>query len=346
MRFKVALLLILVGVAAGALQAQTPDEVRALLESPVPKDQAWGAWHAAQGKMRQLEPQLRKNLEAHLNTISFQDEIVLDTTLDAFIQFGEDALPIDLVQAIYARRHAQGLILLSEAGRPQAAVDHFMRTILEKHSETAAGQQGFEWFAAADLLLSHRATGLVASVLRDLRITGDVVICDSETNCATKRLPYGIGGSIPSGGPYPGYPPWPKYGVVNPGPDATVFIQGPTPLTTMAYRRHVESDPTATFSSVSESARRPPTTTERMTYVAAASPQLRIPSLEGDTLKFIWRNNPDAYDEALTTFKQSIVERYSTMIRQLRAAGILTATEATALEIPFLDIRIDDKRKR
>jgi len=346
MKLRAVLLVFVLGVTSVGLQAETPEEVRALLESPVANDQAWGAWWAAQGKMRQLEPQLRKNLEAHLNTISFQDDIVLDTTLDAFIQFGDDALPIDLLQAIYSRRHAQGLILLSEPSRPPVAVDRFMRTIVETNSASKAGQQGFEWFTAADLLLSHHATGLVASVLRDLRITADVLICESETNCATNNRPYGIGGSIPSGGPFPGYPPWPRYGVVNPAPDATVFIQGPTSFTTMAYRRHVEPDPAATFSSVSESFRRPPTTTDRMTYVAAAAPQLRIPSLEGETLKFIWRNNTDAYDAALTTFKQDIVQRYSVMIRQLRAAGLLTAEEATAEEVPFLDVRIVDKRKR
>ena len=63
--------------ASPGVRAQTPtaappplSEVHALIESPALKDQAWGAWWAATGKLDQLEPALRTNLSATLNPTS------------------------------------------------------------------------------------------------------------------------------------------------------------------------------------------------------------------------------------------------------------------------------------
>ena len=221
MTFRTVLLMLASWIATGVAQDQTPaqkipthDAVRILLESSIPKDQAWGAWWAAAGGMHDLEPQVRNVFEAHLDGKLREDEIVLDATLDALIQFGADSVPVNELIPLYTRRHAQTLILLAEPTRPRTEVDRFLLTIVDRKDVDGSRM---DWFASADLLLSHHAPGLVASVLRHLTFTEDIEICDAGSSsraasdapiavCAS--LPgagSGYGGSWPSGLPDPGF---------------------------------------------------------------------------------------------------------------------------------------------
>jgi hypothetical protein len=329
--------------------APTPEEVRTLLESSVSKDQAWGAWWAATGHLRELEPQVRQDFEAHLNVKSVQDEMVLDATLDAFIQFGTDSVPVDELESLYPRRHVQALILLAEPTLPRAEVDRFLLTLVNQKD---GAWSRMEWFAAANLLLSHHAPGLVAVVLRHLTFTENVVICDAgsspeeapvfdpgSTVCAPFP-PAGYGVSWSGTSADPSFPPWAGYqwtnGWESPPPGATVLIEGPT---TVAYARHLgglgapESDP------------RPPETAQCLAYVVAAAPQLRIPNLEEQRLTVIWRDEA-AYRGVVEPFQAGIVQKYAAMIQQLRDAGLVSADDAAALAVPHVELRVADRRSK
>jgi hypothetical protein len=354
-RFLVITLLFSIALPPRFLARQAPSspasalasvQVRALLESSDSRGKAWGAFLAAQGKMRELEPQLRKNLEAHLNPRTLQEQLILDTTLDAFIQFGSDSLPFDLLQSIYSRKPEPALILLAAPNRPKPQVDEFLLKVLNEES----GRPGLKWFAAADLLLNHRAPGFVAAILRDLKISGRVLICDSARNCVRKDSPGGIAGSIFGSLLEPGYPPWPNYLLVKPNMASPLppvhFIRGPDFSTSMAYIRYLEGDgghsgcPLCGFSALTTA----PTTKDRMTYIAAAAgPNLRTPIKDDERLEIQWRNRQD-YRAKVAQFRENITQRYSTMIGELRNAGLLTAEEAAMLAVPTVEIVVDDLR--
>jgi len=305
-----------------------PAAVRALLDSPSLKDQAWGAWWAAEGNMRELEPQLRRNLETEL-AADFQNPIVLDDTLAAFIRFGEDSLPVSLLQTAYdAGRQPAALILLAEPSRPRAEVDRFLLAIVARKD---GSWMRMNWLAAADLLLSHQTPGLVAAVLQDLKFTAHALICHDVQNCA--RMGQGIGVSWSHGAPDSTWPLWVHYQLMAPGSTGTVLVQGRSSATTMAYGRY-------TGEALPPSSPSPLTPAERLVIVAAAAPQVQLPTIDGETLKIAER--PDgAYDRDVESFRQDLVRRYGSMIQALRDVGALSADEVTALATPSLDVVVE-----
>jgi len=323
-------------LAAGLLQNQA--QVRTLLESSDIKDQSWGALMAAQSKMRDLEPQIRKNLEAHLQQRAWQEQLVVDTALDAYIQCGIDSLPLDLLQSLYSRSPSQVLILLSRPERPKdPAVDAFMLKVLNQE-----GRPGIEWFVAADFLLSHGTPGFLASSLRGLKIRGTVLVCDAGKECM-RNHGAGFGGSNPGSSLDPGYPPWPVYTLAR-RLDAPVRIPG-RPSSNVGYHRGLEAEGVhwCSPSAMGADAFLPPTDSERLSYVAAAAGSLQLPLKGDETLTVQWRSR-SAYTTAVDQFRQGIVQRYSDMLRQLQGAGLLTPDEAAALATPRLEIVVEDKR--
>jgi hypothetical protein len=167
-----------------------------------------------------------------------------------------------------------------------------------------------EWFVAADILLMHRTAGLVGNILRDLQITASVVVCDAAPACESGQRGGGYAGSILGGTRDLSEPPHPTYGLMEPGPDSTVFVRGPSPSLDVAFHRYVVN---------SEYVMGPiplvslPTTAERMTYVAAAAPQLRIPILESPSLKIVYLTE-SAVEGTVERFRQNIVQSYMSMI--------------------------------
>jgi hypothetical protein len=113
-----------------------------------------------------------------------------------------------------------------------------------------------------------------------------------------------------------------------------MLVPGPTPV---AYVRRLsgheapEADP------------RPPAAAECLTYVAAAAPQLRIPILDGRRLTIVWQNET-ARAGAVEQFRTGILREYSSMMRQLRDVGLLSATDAAALAVPQVELRVADRR--
>jgi hypothetical protein len=348
LKLKLGMLFFAVSISAAILQGQAPStstvttaQARSLLESSDPRDQAWGAWWASQGKMQELEPQLRKNLEALLQARR-ADPQTFDAILDAYIQIGTDALPFELVQKIYSRRPEHGLILISEPQRPRAQVDAFLMKLLEMQPRRSP-----EWIAVADLLLNHHAQSFVASMLRGMKIQLQFLLCDSGKDCTPPQIPQGSVGSIISGIPDPGYPPWPKYSLMKPqnlvshsGPDYWTFISGPTPATSMIYFRDITDRFGASYGVGSELT---PSTAERMAYVSASDPGLKNPITDDVRLLIQWRNHAD-YETRTEQARQNLIQRYVSMVRQLGDAALLNADEAKELAMPTIETVVNDRR--
>jgi hypothetical protein len=77
--------------------------------------------------------------------------------------------------------------------------------------------------------------------------------------------------------------------------------------------------------------------------VAAAAPQLRIPSIEEQRLTVIWRDEA-AYRAVVEPFQAGIVQKYAALIQQLRGAGLVSADDAAALAAPHVELRVADRR--
>lgn len=334
-------------------------DVRALLRSAIPNDKAWGAWWAANGRLRELEPELRANLEASLaaaRTPVFGEEgvwnqMVLDATLDAFIQIGSDALPVDLIESVYAMRPDSGFILLAEPSRPESTVDPFLLKLVD---DKGGDRTGMTWLAAADVLLTRHAPGLVAAVLWNLTFTAQVLVCDRPSPAGVPTgpvpLPFvshsdgnacvargtGYAGSWSTGGSAAGFPPWELYRLASPGPaNSVLFVRGATAATSMAYRRYVGPPEMPEWG--------PRTTADRMAIVAAAAPGVPLPDIDGKTLSLWWQDDA-AYRAAVEQFRAGLTHSYSEMIRALRADNLLTDAEVAELAVPHLEITVRDSR--
>ena len=120
-----------------------PSKVRLLLQSSDSREQAWGAWLAGQGQIREAIPALQQIVTMRLIGSNWmEDGLPLDAALDALIQL-QAKIPPSLISAVYQKRAAQALVLLSMH-------DHDGDSLL---LELAAREKGLKWFCVANLLL-------------------------------------------------------------------------------------------------------------------------------------------------------------------------------------------------
>jgi len=358
MKREAALLLLLV-FAASRVIAQQPApgagtslesapnlvQVQSMLQSDVMRDLAWGTWWATQLKVTSALPQIQRNLEAHLKDSEVGDYAVIDTSLDALIQLAGATLSLDIIESVYRRgRTPQALILLARS-QPGPQFDKFLLKLLD---EEAGNGVALEWYAAADLLLMQKRPGLVASVLKDLRIQSYIVVCDAGTNCMHLRIG---GDSSGDGGPGLGsiYPPWPYYtlSTVNGGlpsnlaPGTPILFQGPVSLT---YNRGVAS----TYPAIvyrNKQGRYPPnpSTMDRLRYIAAAAPTIPMTIRGDEDISLFWKDI-DAYKAETERFQNDLRGRYIKLVEQLRDAGLLSAPEFESVKTPPISFTIDDQR--
>ena len=201
-----------------------PAAVRALLESPDSREQAWGAWLAGQSQMREAIPLLQQIIDKRVTgTDPYSDGLPLYAALDALIQM-EGKLPTAIIPAVYQKRPAQALVLLSHLGSDG---DPFMLDL-------AAREHGIKWFAAANLLVAHRAPGTAFLLLRAVEIKASIYV--SKDGLVSGGGGSGGGGSGDSGtGSAPGYPPMAYYYLTDAAYSGSIVLT-PGPKT-VYYRR-------------------------------------------------------------------------------------------------------------
>jgi hypothetical protein len=301
----------------------------ALLGSSKPLDQAWGGWLAGEMGRTTLVPLLEKTLLARvaLPPESAAEAVAIDTIADTLIRL-DAKVSLDTSKSLFWRRPAGALILLSRMG-PEA--DPFLITLLDNHIELT-------WFAAANLLLDRRAPGVAAGLLKRLQLEASLNICNAGQICRAPRGgSFGIGEE--GGEVLVGFPPWPDYQLTS-GGGAGFLPAGPVPVSIVrrvspAGRRPSGDDRTSSPSR--------PTAEDRLTYVRRVAPEARINLSNYEERATEWRGD-EAVEAERQAFQDDIESRYTTMLGDLRAAGVLSPEEAAALAIPRLKLTVIDLR--
>jgi hypothetical protein len=149
----------------------TPDQIRTLLQSSDPREQAWGGWLASRKDPSEMVPVLLQVVVQHVSTTGL--DAAMDTALDALIQMKARMSP-ELLLELGRKRSAAALRLLAMLG-PDAD------PVLLKIAKEGPGQwQSGSWLAAANLLTQHRTSGFAALLLPRLTTTGILIVGDSR----------------------------------------------------------------------------------------------------------------------------------------------------------------------
>jgi len=324
-------------------------EVRMMLQSDDPISQAWGAWWTAQAQMRAMGAFLQRNLEAHYQGRTLVDEAVMDQTLDAYIQNSDSLPPIELLKSIYPRRPTQAIILLSRT-KPSPEVDAALLQLLQ--TEEGLGT-GVEWYAMADLLLAHRASGFAASLLRKVKITLRVTVTDpvEDNRVSVSIQGPSMGGEGSLGVTFaPGVPPWPLYTLLR-VPENQIVLQRSSTFVvsrpvSIGYNRRVGPANNSPSEIQSSHGWRlvpgVPATADRLKYLAAMLPAAAVPR-ESEYLSIPWAG-PDRFISETKRLREEIRQRYSNFVQTLRVKGLLTEQETANFQEPNIEISVEDRR--
>ena len=316
--------------AQSLVDSLTPDsivtqtQIRSLLESSDPRDQAWGGWFAGRAKLPEMIPLLEQIVTQRLPNANDQaNYAALGTVLDALIQSDAHVSP-DLLLSVYrAGRPSEALILLARQGK---AADAVLLKIAEV--DNAA-----EWFLAANLLWEHRTAGFQALLLHKAPITVSITVFDSTTQ--RPRAPaVGDPGPPPRGAVDPRFPPFPYYRLSRDAiPRAAILSGGPIRI---YFRRDI-------FESRQPAPRIEEIRVEdRLRYVAAAAPIAT--NLISNLRRTVQWQGSEAWAAELKAISQDVLDQYKKVIEQLVAGDLLTLDEAKAFSAPKLNFNLIDQR--
>jgi hypothetical protein len=320
------ILMVAVGeVVAQSAQPQDPGSIEAMVRAipqPLPsythplevRELAWSAWTAGRDRVQSAQPMLERMVSERLDAAPSSPPV--DFALDALIQLQARLAP-PLLSRIAERRPVEGLILLSHLD--DGSGDGVLLATLKR-------QTGYEWFAAANLLLRRRPPGFAAGLLDGLRLRARITVSRTGEGLSfSDGSGGGIGHSVME--LHPGMPPWPSYGLT-PSPDAgaVLLAVGPTPI---HHRRRVSTagtSPNRGGPSIDG-----PTAEDRLRYVAALS--RRTPALRDHEHRGV-RRRPDLNVEAVAArLRRDIERRHRRLLRDLVAGGFLTPIEARRLSV-------------
>jgi hypothetical protein len=302
--------------------------LRALLESSDPLDQAWAGWTAGEARRTDMIPLLEKALVSRLaaSAAGDRENVAIDTISDALIRL-DAKLDLATIRSLYSPRPAQALVLLS---RMDSSVNGFLFELLET-------QQGLHWFATANLLLKQKTPGLAASLVKGMRVEAHVSVCDPGRPCAS--VGGGMSGTGSRGyGHLDNYPPWPGYILSRDSGD--LLARGPTPV--FVQREVALPGTMPRMADGFQSSRTAPTTEDRIAYVRVLAPGARAGLSQREDRIVEWKGR-EALDAEIDTFLDGISTRYSMMLQDLLAAGVLTKQEAEGLAKPPVTLVIDDR---
>ena len=327
---------VVVVVCALPAHAQTrppfiPDvaEIKRLLES-TPRDQAWGAWLAAQAQAKELAPVLREVASARRTAEVWQDSLASGAALDALIQIGTPQ-PAAWARTFFDRWPAQSLILLSRGGDDATA----------ELMGLASSQIGIRWLTAANLLLTRRAPGFAALLLRDLEVAAHLTIVSNENQLGGRGGGMDASTADGASGNVPGFPPLAHYYLsLGPHPGAVVLATGPR---TIFFIRNVS--PPGQTSPPSWHDTTAPTPADRFDYIAAllgAAPQSL--SLRSQEFRAVVARDGLSVEKETATFREDILRRYAWLVSALVDKGLLTKEEIAKLPQPRIAVTIHDKR--
>jgi hypothetical protein len=337
---------------AGIQSVPDHERILSLLQSSDPKDQAWGAWFAGQSKFREGIPLLEKVVKQHVNGKGWDitdfsrhnedrntDAPPMDAALDALIQLDAKVSP-DLISAIYKKRYVQAFVLLSK-------LDHEGDSFL---LDLASRERGRAWYAAANLLLAHRAPGTASLLLHNLEIWAAIVVFDKVSDI--RGTGFGEGFSIAEGpgprfGQPPGYPPLAHY-TLNYRAEADSIALAPGPVA-VYYKRGLAAglslpDPSHPQGNDGPGKEGVPRSDDRLQYIAALGHfegKMPVPAKEQRVM--VLRGKATLESE-INNYKKDLLNRYAKLVKMLKKARLLTEEEASVLPGPEIKIIVSDHR--
>ena len=147
-----------------------PSDPLTFLKSVDSREQAWGAWHAGQNRLYSAIPALEAVVSKPLIFFFFFFSFCFPpplppppgaVALDALIQLDAQISP-ELIQLIYEWRPAQALILLS---KNRGNVHQILLELMHR-------ENGLRWFAAANMALERKSSGLGIALLKEMELAG------------------------------------------------------------------------------------------------------------------------------------------------------------------------------
>lgn len=310
-----------------ATSARAQPDIASLLRSRDPRLEAWGAWYAGAGGLRQLGPLIQDVVRAQVGRPVAMNA-TLDIALDAIIQLRVPLDP-DLLADVYAVRPAQALIAASFAEDPDDLLDLVLRS-----------SKGPEWFAAANLLLDRNPQRLAAHALSGLRLRLTIFVVDAGTGVASGGGGAGIGCGVE--GLAPGMPPWATYSLTSfPAAGLSILALGPKPI---YYRRTVAPAGQSPAGSVVDIGK--PSGSDRLEYAAAAAglPPAQMP-LRGDEQHSITLPEGRSLAIEVARLRDDLERRYRLLLRMLVQRRILADSDLRTYPAA-IDVEVSDHRTR
>ena len=330
-----ALLLIGVGFHGSGLAAQaviagpasvqtTTDQVQRQLRSDDPAEIAWGAFLAAQNRLKSAVPLLQERLASRPANDFLPTELAI---LDALVQL-DATLPAQAVRSSLDRCPVQALILLANASSGR---DEMLLSLLESTS-------GFRWQAAANVLLMTKPPGFARRLLTGLRMRLVIDVDDQQGR--------GFGGSV--GGVSdganvahlaPGFPPLADYQFAPAMPGATILTLGPHAVYYVrrirgpgVYEPHVYADSPSSMN------------VDRVQYLntLATDKSDAGPLYEMTGPTVLWTNT-EGLRRQVVEQRRRVEDAYRLTISLLVTRGYLTADEARPLR-PEIHVTLSDQR--
>ncbi|HEX7798029.1 MAG TPA: hypothetical protein VF456_26885 [Vicinamibacterales bacterium] len=278
--------------------------------------------------MREAIPDLEALLKSPVVAQPAERGAMIAALLDAGVQLRAD-FQSSVLRNYYAGWPIQTLILLG-LSRDSGPV---LVDLLKDAS-------GYSWYAIANHLLERKQAGFAAEILTKLRFQLSVTASDAAG--------VGLGGGVVGGlvgdgiGQNPeGFPPHAFYSFESsPRAGVVVLSNGPHPV---YYSRIVYNQfqyPIWSYGTYG------PTNLDRIEYVTrlldANAERTRLLQPE-QSLSIQWTTPEDFVRQAMQ-FRHVVISRYRGLISSLRAKGLLTESEAAALNTPQLDLQVIDSR--
>ena len=301
-----------------------------MLQSPNPRQQAWGAFLSARHVLPETIPWLEQVVSRRIMSVAVEDAAAADLALDALVQMNAAVSP-DLLLVVHDRRPAQALALLANH---RGDADGALLTLMGRETSLS-------WYTAANLALGRRLTRAAAVLLNGLTITAPLVVSE-DGNVGLGAGSGGIALGCGAIGLAPGLPPWPAYALTSFSvPGVVVLAPGPTPI---YYRRTVApAGQTPAINSVSIGGL---SAADRLKYLAALGgiDAAAMPLSGDESYSHEWQDMA-AVDDAVTRAREDLLRRYAQLLRLLVEARVLAEEDAKALPVPQLTIILRDARR-
>ncbi|MHC4934212.1 MAG: hypothetical protein ACYTGV_18735 [Planctomycetota bacterium] len=325
---RVSILLLLVAVPVLAQEAPPLPPAR-LLKSDSLKEQAWGAYLAAEQKDAALIPALVRLAEIHGEDKEVQGRVVRDTALDSLIRL-RAKVDWNRLKPLHRRNRNEVLILVAQYPRANRKA---LLELMEQKTHNAA------WLTIRNLLVAQRAHGFAAALLRELQIHLHISVLDPDHRVGRGLRCGGIRGGCGDGviRVQEGWPPVARYTLTRfTGRGAWLLAPGRLPV----YVRRTEArSGRRGFGSVSFSIRKGRCRFEYLEELLGCEPPIQ----EDYRATVTWQSTRHFLTEAMRA-RYRVLKAFEETKRILVAEGLLAPEEAATLR-PKLSVRVSDRRE-